>query len=94
MYQITRNFFLTGMKDKWEERVYVELYAGAGYSKIRDRSRSIVGSPSALTLSTFDKYIFCEETANNLEALKFRVEQKRPLRSWLRLGDCNQRRRF
>lgn len=37
--------FSTGMKDKWDERVYIELYAGAGYSKIRDTSITIVGSP-------------------------------------------------
>jgi hypothetical protein len=37
--------FSTGMKDKWDERVYIELYAGAGYSKIRDTSRTIAGSP-------------------------------------------------
>ncbi|MGA7293695.1 MAG: hypothetical protein WBW85_14260 [Terriglobales bacterium] len=28
--------FSTRMKEKWDERVYIELYAGAGYSKIRD----------------------------------------------------------
>lgn len=27
--------FSSGMKYKWDKRVYVELYAGAGYSKIR-----------------------------------------------------------
>jgi three-Cys-motif partner protein len=54
--------FATGMKDKWDERVYIELYAGSGYSKIRDTSRTIAGSPiQALTLEhPFDKYIFCE----------------------------------
>jgi hypothetical protein len=37
--------FSTGMKDKWDGRVYIELYAGSGHSKIRDTSRIIAGSP-------------------------------------------------
>jgi hypothetical protein len=24
--------FATGMKDKWDERVYIDLYAGAGFA--------------------------------------------------------------
>lgn len=63
--------FSTGMKDKWEERVYIELYAGAGYAKIRDTSRTIAGSPiQALLLEhPFDKYIFCEKRPRELEAV-------------------------
>src|ERR1700732_790577 len=30
--------FSSGMKDKWGKRIYVELYAGAGYSRIRGTS--------------------------------------------------------
>lgn len=37
--------FSTGMKDKWHERVYIELYAGAGHSRIRGTSTTIAGSP-------------------------------------------------
>ena len=55
--------FSTGMKEKWEERVYIELYAGAGYAKIQHSTRTIAGSPiQALLLEDpFDKYIFCEK---------------------------------
>ncbi len=86
--------FSTGMKDKWHERVYIELYAGSGYSKIRDTSRTIAGSPiQALTLEhPFDKYIFCEKNPKNLDALKVRVEKTAPLvKVAYILGDCNQR---
>src|SRR5580698_503634 len=86
--------FSTGMKDKWHERVYIELYAGSGYSKIRDTSRTIAGSPiQALTLEhPFDKYIFCEKNSKNLDALKVRVEKTAPLAKVAYiLGDCNQR---
>jgi three-Cys-motif partner protein len=86
--------FSTGMKDKWDERVYIELYAGSGYSKIRDTSRTIAGSPiQALTLEhPFDKYIFCEKRSKDLDALKLRAEKAAPLAKVAYiLGDCNQR---
>jgi three-Cys-motif partner protein len=85
--------FSSGMKDKWGKRVYVELYAGAGYSRIRGSSKLIVGSPLlALRVKhPFDKYIFCEENAENLEALKFRVEQVAPTADVAYVpGDCNK----
>src|SRR5215469_12447002 len=56
--------FATGMKDKWQERVYIDLYAGAGYSKVRGSKMVLKGS-AVLALSVqnpFDKYIFCEES--------------------------------
>src|SRR5438445_8447200 len=61
--------FSSGMKNKRDKRVYLELYGGAGYSKVRGTSRIIAGSPlRALTLpDTFDKYIFCEENPEKLE---------------------------
>lgn len=31
--------FSSGMKHKWGKRIYVDLYAGAGYSGIRDTPR-------------------------------------------------------
>jgi three-Cys-motif partner protein len=64
--------FSAGMKDKWEKRIYIELYAGAGYSRIRDTERIIAGSPiQALGLKVpFDKYIFCEQDPEKLEALR------------------------
>jgi len=48
----------TGMKDKWNERVYLELYAGSGFAKIKHTSKLIAGSPiRALVLEDpFDKY--------------------------------------
>jgi len=85
--------FSTGMKDKWDHRVYIELYAGAGYNRIRGTSRTIAGSPiQALTLEhPFDKYIFCEKGARELDALRTRVERTAPsAKVAYILGDCNQ----
>ena len=86
--------FSTGMKDKWDERVYIELYAGSGHSRIKDTKRIIAGSPlQALSLEhPFDKYIFCEVNPKALDALRIRVEKIAPsAKVAFILGDCNQR---
>ncbi len=72
--------FSTGMKHKWDQRVYIDLYAGAGYARIRGTRKIIPGSPMlALNVpSPFDKYIFCEEDEELLEALKARVKRIQP----------------
>ena len=69
--------FSGAMKEKFQKRVYIELYAGAGYSRIRDTDRIIPGSPiNALCLKDpFDKYIFCEADADKREALQIRVQR-------------------
>jgi three-Cys-motif partner protein len=82
------------MKGKWDERVYLELYAGSGFAKIKHTARIIAGSPiRALLLEhPFDKYIFCERQAIELDSLKQRVERIAPSRkvSYI-LGDWNER---
>ncbi|MGA3023839.1 MAG: three-Cys-motif partner protein TcmP [Bryobacteraceae bacterium] len=72
--------FSTGMKNKWDQRVYLDLYAGAGYSRIQGTSRFLKASPLiALTVThPFDKYIFCEERQDLLDALEARVERIGP----------------
>ena len=72
--------FSTDMKDKWDQRVYVDLYAGAGISRIGGTSTFLKGSPLvALTVpDPFDKYIFCEEDEGLLNALKARVQRVAP----------------
>ena len=83
--------FSKGMKEKWK-RVYIELYAGAGYSHIRDTERVIAGSPiQALKLKVpFDKYIFCEQDPEKLEALRARVRLHAPSADVTFIpGDCD-----
>jgi len=86
--------FSSGMKNKWDQRIYVDLYAGAGYSRIRGTAKIVPGSPiRALRLEDpFDKYVFCERVSSNLGALKARVKRTAetanvPFVS----GDCNSR---
>lgn len=72
--------FSTGMKNKWERRVYIDLYAGAGHSRVPGTNKFLKGSPLiALTVPhPFDKYILCEERPDLLEALQERVKRVRP----------------
>jgi three-Cys-motif partner protein len=72
--------FSMGMKNKWDQRVYIDLYAGAGFSHIQGTGKYLKGSPIlALTVnSPFDKYIFCEESDELLKALKTRANRIAP----------------
>lgn len=74
------SLFSSGMKNKWKKRCYIDLYAGAGYSRVRGTTRILAASPIlALTVENpFDKYILCEENEEKMAALKARVERHRP----------------
>jgi len=72
--------FASGMKYKWDLRVYIDLYSAAGISRIKGTDIFLKGSPFlALNVSApFDKYIFCEERPALYEALKKRAEAHAP----------------
>ncbi|MGB6192613.1 MAG: three-Cys-motif partner protein TcmP, partial [Terracidiphilus sp.] len=72
--------FANGMKYKWDHRVYIDLYAGSGYSRIRGTEIRLMGSPIlALNVSSpFDKYIFCEENPILRSALEIRSRRIAP----------------
>jgi three-Cys-motif partner protein len=72
--------FASGMKYKWDQRVYIDLYAGAGISRIQGTDTYLKGSPVlALAVSCpFDKYIFCEGKPELLEVLKQRTKTLAP----------------
>lgn len=70
--------FATSMKTKWDERVYLDLFAGAG--KARTPSK-IVLSSALLALGVrdpFNRYIFCDRDPNCIEALQKRVQAVAP----------------
>jgi three-Cys-motif partner protein len=64
------------MKNKWDCRVYIDLYSGPGLLRIRGTDRFIWGSPiHALSVADpFDKYIFCDHNPEAIEALRSRVK--------------------
>jgi three-Cys-motif partner protein len=72
--------FATGMKNQWQEMVYLDLFSGSGYSQIRGTSDILQASPLlALQIpDRFSRYIYCDRDAENLEALRRRVERHAP----------------
>jgi len=86
--------FSSGMKNKWGQRVYIDLYAGGGISHVQGTSTFLKGSPLiALTVDCpFDKYIFCEENEELLSVLRARAGRITPSAnvSYV-LGDCDSK---
>ena len=84
--------FSTGMKNKWDQRIYIDLYAGAGYSRIQGTNKFLKSSPViALTVTDpFDKYIFCEESEELVNALKTRSQRIAPRADFVCVpGNCD-----
>lgn len=79
-YSLVRYYadmFATSMKNRWNFRIYVDLFAGAGRSKIRGTHEIVLASP-LLALSVkdrFDRYIFCEINETMASALRSRVNR-------------------
>ncbi|MBZ5628204.1 MAG: three-Cys-motif partner protein TcmP [Acidobacteriia bacterium] len=94
LFVLYASLFSKGMKYKWDERVYIDLYAGAGFSRVRGTTKIIAGSPIlALTVDDpFDKYIFCEQDPQLLSALRERTARIAPASNVAYIpGDCNSR---
>ena len=86
--------FSTAMKNKWDIRVYIDLYAGAGFARIRNTDRLVYGSPLLALAVTdpFNKHIFCEADASLPLALQKRVDRLFPKSDVTYVyGDCNER---
>lgn len=95
-YGLTRlycQFFTKGMKGKkWSALVYLDLYAGAGLSRICGTNEILLGSPLiALSVDVqFDQYVFCEQDAEKMNALQSRVNSMFPdAKVRFVTGDCN-----
>lgn len=77
-YDLISNYakiFATGMKNKWDCRVYIDLFAGPGMSRIKNTNRIIKASP-LLSIDIpykFDKYIFCEKDRRKIDSLQKRI---------------------
>jgi three-Cys-motif partner protein len=94
-YRLIENYasmFATVMKGKWDERVYLDLFAGAGKARIKDRG-SVVPTSAMLALKVrepFDRYVFCDLDRIKLAALEARARRETPARNLhFVLGDCN-----
>jgi len=72
--------FTSGMKNRWSNLTYLDLYAGAGQSRVKGTNELLLGSP-LIALSVdhqFGHYIFCEKNPAKLSALKDRVITRFP----------------
>jgi three-Cys-motif partner protein len=84
--------FATGMKNIWEKRIYVDLFCGPGRVRIEHSGKIVMGSPLlAFEIpDRYDQYIFCDENAENIEALSQRVRAAYPeVKVDYIVGDCN-----
>jgi len=96
-YRVMANYssmFASSMKGKWDCRVYIDLFAGAGRAQIEGTSQIVAGSPFiALGVKDpFDKYIFCEENPECFAALRQRVAAHASDRDVTLIdGNCNDR---
>jgi three-Cys-motif partner protein len=91
---IYATLFATSMKDKWDHRVYIDLFAGPGRSKIRETSRIIPASPTiALSVEyPFTRYVFCEQDEDSLSCLRQRCKRDfEHLDVKTIHGDCNSK---
>ncbi|MCD6217407.1 three-Cys-motif partner protein TcmP [bacterium] len=85
--------FTTSMKTKWNCRVFIDLFAGAGRSRVTSTG-AIVPSSSFLALGMsvpYDKYIFCEIDEEKAQALKMRIAKDyAELNTCVIQGDTNE----
>lgn len=87
------DIFTNSMHKHWNNLLYIDLFAGAGYSKIIETG-VILRSSAMIALSVphkFTKYIFCEQDHELLRALKNRVVRDFPaINADFIDGDCNE----
>jgi len=72
--------FSSSMRKKWDSLVYIDLFAGAGRSRIKNTHRNVLSSPMIVmeNCPEFDKYIFCEADKEKCYALQQRAKKMRP----------------
>jgi three-Cys-motif partner protein len=86
--------FSEGMKNKWAgKRYYVDLFAGPGVCRLRNRGEEFDGSPLIALGFDFQEYFFFEADSESLHALNERVKMRSPdkmSRVKIVPGDCNR----
>ena len=78
--QTYAQMFSTGMKNRWPNRIYIDLFAGPGMVVEKASKRRLLGSPLlALTIpDPFTRYIFCDENREHADALMKRCQVRAP----------------
>jgi three-Cys-motif partner protein len=85
--------FNKGIKNLFSNRVYIDLFAGAGFAAIKKKNK-ILKSSSLIALSIptpFTKYILCEKDIEKMDALKKRIHREFPDKDVIFVsGDSNE----
>lgn len=94
-YKLVGNYchlFTTGMQNKWDQLIYIDLFAGAGHVSVIEKRKHYLNS-ALIAMSIpkpFSKYILCEQDEKKFEALELRVKRDfKHLNCQLILGDSN-----
>jgi three-Cys-motif partner protein len=87
------DFFTRAMQKQFQNLVYIDLFSGSGYSKIRD-TRKILKSSPLISLSLpnkFTKYIFCELVDDFCATLRLRIDREfKNIDYEIIEGNCNE----
>ena len=78
LIELYSSMFTSSMKNKWDCMIYIDLFCGSGYSRIKGSTRITATSP-ILALETkvkFNKYIFCDNDKKKIETLKSHINTK------------------
>ena len=69
------NIFTSGMKNNWEQLIYIDLFAGAGFARIKNDGKILMTSAliAASIPHKFTKYIVSEFDNEKLGALQKRI---------------------
>jgi three-Cys-motif partner protein len=63
----------TGMKNRFRERVFLDVMAGPGICKIKDSGEELAGSPLIAMKHDFTKFVFIESDPKLAAALEKRI---------------------
>ena len=69
------DIFTRGIRKNWDQLVYIDLFSGPGYCRIKESGKILKSSPLiALSLPiSFDKYIYCDSDQDSILALEKRI---------------------
>ena len=84
--------FASSMKNKWDCRVYIDLFCSSGLAQIKGSTKIVKTSPLlALDIKEkFDRYIFGDIEPHKVKALKHRVKNTHPdINPTYFIGDAN-----
>lgn len=89
--------FSQATKRRWDCRVFLDLFAGAGLAEVTGQKKRAVAETSPLIAlncdPAFDRFIFCDADPRCMDALQERVRRRFPQavdRVKILRGDCNK----